>query len=1081
MTLTEHSDSAPFVISKAAAGSGKTFTLVLEYLKIALAGPRDGIKYRFRGILAITFTNKAAGEMKSRIMSELDTIATEGVDPDDEKSMGAALLKALAAMDFYRQSPPTPADLQAMAAELQSAILHHYTDLSVFTIDSFMHRIVRTFAHDLGKPVQFDVMIDQKMMIEEVVEQLMALVGTEGNEDLTRLLMVYADSNMDASKGYNVESALASFAERLFDEDVEQRLRTLAPLSLADWSAIQRRLTDANRAAEQKFQSFGTRFMALLAPLGVQDSDCSNGSNGYLNYFRKLSMGKIKKGNQFEVPGSNVVKAMTGGGLASGKCPRALAEQLEALRPQMQGIYAELEHFMEHDVVDYNTRVMLLANLYSTALLGRLYSLMAEYSREDSVLHISEFNRMINSIVEDEENPAPFIFERLGNRYRHFLVDEFQDTSVMQWHNLVPLVENGVAAGQESLVVGDGKQAIYRFRQGDVRQFVALPRVEGMRHHGATLPLPGNSRLKPLDTNFRTAAAVVDFNNDFFSWMVREKMADNELAQDIYIGRDADGSLRARGDEELRQRKSKTDEGHVCVTMIDDKDRTLLYAEMKATIEMLVAERGYNYSDIMVLARNNKHLAALSTWLTANSTIPLTSSLSFFITSSDAAMALVAALRWMRNRSDRKAVTELRQRLVNLGLVDPADSADTQMPVDLDPDSLLSLDLYDLCEELVRRLHIDGIDVPYIGTLLNAAASFAASHRQQLGEFLDWLDDNPELSASTSDQLNAVQLLTVHKAKGLQKPVVICMFFPPKQEKYPRMWVDLPRDPDAEGPQLPTAYVEFSQAPTRLADQCNHEMALDRVDELNVLYVALTRPEEQLYVIYQKGNLGIPPILEQYFAGLSEDSVSPHRLVREPEGRVHIGKADWCKADCSKKPRPKKGKTVVPLRQLSFADWSSRVSIASPSEQAAVSLLEDRQRFGTYAHDLMASIATADDVGPAFEAFCRRHPLTDAEKTKFLHLAEMAVSHPDARRFFAPGNRVVGELPIFDSGLEFRPDRVVFARDETWVVDFKTGTPTPHNISQVRDYCRRIAAMGYPSVSGLLLYLHDEGVEVVAV
>ena len=1078
MTLTEHSDSAPFVISKAAAGSGKTFTLVLEYLKIALAGPRDGIKYRFRGILAITFTNKAAGEMKSRIMNELDTMANEGVDPDDEKTFGAALFKELQALPYYRQSPLTPADLQAMAAELQSAILHRYTDLSVFTIDSFMHRIVRTFAHDLGKPVQFEVMTDQKVIIDEVVGQLMALVGTEGNDDLTRLLQAYADSNMDSDHGYNIEATIKQLAERLFDEDIEQRLRSLAPLSMADWSTIHSRLTKANRAAEQRLKGLGEEFLALV-PTGMEESDCANGTKGYLHYFRQLAKGVLK------APNSYVVGSMTGGKLESGTCSKSLAERLEGLRPQMERIYGKVVEFFERDIVDYNTRVMLLANLYSTALLGRLYALMGEYSQEGEVLHLAEFNRMINSIVEDEENPAPFIFERLGNRYRHFLIDEFQDTSIMQWHNLVPLVENGVASRQESLVVGDAKQAIYRFRQGDVRQFVALPRVEGMLHHGSTLPLPGNSRLNPLDTNFRTTAAVVDFNNSFFSWLVRETMGDNTLAQEIYIGRDADGSFREPGDEELRQRKSKTDEGHVCVEIIDDKEEGVekIYGEVKATIELLVGERGYRYRDIMILARSNDQLAKLSAWLTANSEIPQTSRQSFLLHASDAAMAVVAALRWVHNRRDRTAAAELQQRLVNLGLVQPQEDPDSRsLEALLDPDSLASLDLYDLCEELVRRLRIDGVDTPYVGTLLDAAASFAARHRQQVGDFLDWLAENDDLSASTSDQLDAVQLLTVHKAKGLQKPVVICVFLP-QNEKCPSMWVDLPHDSAEEGPQLPTAYVQFKKdTPTRLSEQCDREMALGRVDDLNVLYVALTRPEEQLYIICQNGSGGYPAMIGQYFATPREEDCRPHLLSTDPEGRIHIGKADWCKDDNTKKPPKKeKKKSVVPLRRLTFADWSTRVSIASPSEKAATSLLEDRQRFGTYAHELMSAIICADDVDSAFGAFCKRYPLSDSEKEKFLHLAQMAVSHPDARRFFSPGNRVVGELPFFDCGSESRPDRVVFADGETWVVDFKTGAPTKDNNTQVRDYCRHIAAMGYPAVSGWLLYLHDDGVDIVPV
>lgn len=1071
-------NDAPFVVCKAAAGSGKTFSLVLEYIKMAMTGPREGLEHRFRGILAITFTNKAANEMKSRIMTELERMATHGVDPDAKGTFGAALLSALQSSDYFTRNPITAVDLQDMADRLQSAILHHYTDLSVFTIDSFMHRIVRTFAHDLGQPVSFEVMTDRQMLVDEAVAQLMALVGTEGNEDLTRLLSAYADSNMDVDRGYNIEASIADLANRLFDEDIELRLKSLASLSLADFQTIHRRYSDANRAAEARLRAIGNAVLAIVEPTGMTEADCYQSTKGFLRYFRQLASGEMKR------PNSYVETSMSGGKLTSSSCDKALAQRLEGLRPKLEEQYAKVLHFFEHDIVDYNTRVMLLANLYSTALLGHLYKILGEYSRNNEVLHLAEFNRMINSIVEDEDNPAPFIFERLGNRYRHFLIDEFQDTSVMQWHNIVPLVENGVSQGQESFVVGDAKQAIYRFRQGDVRQFVALPKVEGMHHHGTTLSLPGNSTLRLLDTNFRTATAVVDFNNEFFSWLVRHRYADNSLAQDIFIGRDAaDGTLRAEGDEELRQRKAKSIEGHVSVALLDTDDRHEIFAEVRDTVNTLVGEGGYSYGDIMILARSNQHLAELGAWLTAESDIPQTSSQSFLLRSSDAAMAVVAALRYLHNQRDRVAVADLVQRLSNLGILGadapqvvaspdalPEHLARYGAGIDFDPEALSGLSLYDLCEALVRQLRLDGVDLPYIATLLDAAASFAARHRQQTGDFLQWLDDHPDLSASTSDQIDAVRLLTIHKAKGLEAPVVICMLLP-QTEKWPRMWVDVPADPSGEEPQLPTAFVRFSKdTPNRFSDQCDSEMLMNRVDDLNVLYVAFTRPREQLFVVAQQGNSGYPAMLAEYLSD---------RL--DGQGRCHFGDTTWRKPASPAVGGGGGRKRVVTLERLSFAEWSSRVTVASPAEKSIVPLLEDKVRFGIYAHELMSTIHHAADVDDAVAAFVGRYHLSDEESSSLARLARMTVEHPDAQRFFAPDCRVANEMTLLDNGHIARPDRVVFGPGATWVVDFKTGVPVPQNVEQVRAYCRSLGAMGYPNVSGWLIYMHPDSVDVVPV
>ena len=1071
-------DDNPFIICKASAGAGKTFTLVREYLKMALAGPPERIAQRFRGILAITFTNKAANEMKSRIMKELGAMADRGVDPASH-TMGAVLLADLNAMPFYRQRPLTPEALQHLAASLYSAILHHYTDLSVFTIDSFMHRIVRTFAHDLGQPVGFEVMTDREALVDEVVDQLMAQAGTAGNEDLTLLLNAFADSNMDDERSYNIEQSLAELAKLLFDEDIGRRLERLQELTFNDFREIHKAYTAANRRVEAALRRCGADMLELLAPIGVTDDDCYRKGSGFLGWFRRLSKGEVKE------PNSYVVASMTGGKLASPSCSKALATELDALRPQMEQIYGRAMHLFSHDMPLCNTRSLVLANLYSTALLGRLAVLLRDYSQSNELLHLSEFNRMINSIVEDDNNPAPFIFERLGNRYHHFLIDEFQDTSIMQWHNLVPLLENGISTRAASLVVGDAKQAIYRFRQGDVRQFVRLPHVDGMHHHGATLDLRGNYRFQPLGSNFRTASTVVEFNNGFFSWLVRNRFADNQLAKEIYIGTDADGNLRAEGDEELRQRVERAAEGFVGVSFMPSNDSDAPFAEVLAIIQRMVGECGYRYGDIMVLARDNRKLAQLSAFLTANSDVPQTSRQSFLLRSSDAVMAIVAALRHLRNRRDRVAAVDLLQRLSALGIVDGGNSSQWLMDggrdfdlaailhqhghgIDFRPDYLSALDLYDCCEELVRQLRLDGVDIPYVASLLNAVAAFEARHRQQVGDFLEWFDEHDGLSAASSDQLDAVRLLTIHKAKGLEAPVVICMLLP-QNEKQPRMWVDLPEGLADGCPRLPMAYVQFrKEMKTSIDTQRDAEMALNRVDDLNILYVALTRPREQLHVVcMQPGNSdGYANMLHDYLA----DRI-------DADGRVAIG-TEHCHAAAEGSGT---GGDTVGLQRLSFSDWSERVSIASPAERAATPLLEDRVRFGIYAHELLSDIAHAADLDAAVARFARKYRLDDGELDGLRQIAQMAVSHPTTARFFSPEYRAVRELSFVDGGELGRPDRVVFADGETWIVDFKTGKPTAANEEQVRAYCRAVAAMGYPAVSGYLLYLRPDGLDLVEV
>ena len=817
----------PFVVCKASAGSGKTYTLVKEFLEMAFAGGEDGVERRYAHILAITFTNKAAGEMKGRILHELEAMAAAPVDADDG-GMGAEIMRDLGIADG--------ATLSRMAERLYTAVLHHYSDLSVSTIDSFMHRVVRTFAHDLGQPMNFDVLIDQDELVEEAVSQLMALVGTEGEEELTEVLQAFADSQMEDDRGYNIERLMGQLAEQLFKEDIEGHMQRLASLELSDYRDIQRSYTAEMRRYEAALRRAGAEMVEALEAVGLDADTAPYGMSGYYGYFCRVAEGTMA------LPSARTVTAMTEGKLTSAKSPAALKAAAEEAWPGLRQRYVEVEQLLDQGLARYNSLRAMLRNLYATALLGLLDKQMRSYAHDNEVVHLSDFNRLINRVVQDEDNPAPFVYERLGNRYRHFLIDEFQDTSVMQWHNLVPLLENGVSQGWRSLVVGDGKQAIYRFRQGDVRQFARLPQVEGMKHHGQVLAMPGNHSLVRLDTNYRTASAVVEFNNRLFSWLARHVYADNALVQELYVGRGAEGEAAAEGDEELRQRAHKRLRGHVKVDFVSKADagdagvRAVVYDHMLQTIRSMVDDHGYRYADITVLARSNSELGNISAFLTAEGGVPVASTESLYLRESHAVMAVVAVLRLLKNRDDHVAQAELLHHRAALGLADAVavqDACDAAaggrasvaaVAPGLDLDRLATMDLYDSCETAIRQLGLDGVDTPYVASLLNRVAAFTARHRQDAGAFLEWFDGHPRLSASASDELDAVQLLTIHKAKGLEAQVVLCPFFYGRD--YPvEMWVDVPAG--GEGKQLPTAFVSIGASePTLFEPQRAEEQML---------------------------------------------------------------------------------------------------------------------------------------------------------------------------------------------------------------------------------------------------------------
>ena len=1030
----------PFLIYKASAGAGKTYTLVKEYLKMAFSLGEGRLAEGVRSILAITFTNKAAAEMKDRILGELEAMASTPADPEG-KGMGSDLLRE-------SEGKLTPESLQRMAGKLYSTILHRYSDLSVSTIDSFTHRIVRTFAHDFGQPMNFDVTLDAQELTGQAVAQLMSLAGTEGQEELTEILKAFADSEMEEDNDYNIERLVTQLAGQLFNEDIGEHLKQLEGFSLSDFREVHDSYTSTLRATEEELRRCGKAVLDELEAVGLDEGLCYQGKRGFYGYFVKLAAGV------YDEPGKYTVTSFEEDRFCSSKCDEYLAEDTAAAAPVLHRNYERVLELLARR----NSCRALRRKLYAVALLGELDRQMRLYARDNDMVHLSDFNRMINSMVEDEDNPAPFIFERLGNRYRHFLIDEFQDTSIMQWHNMVPLLENGISQGEASLVVGDGKQSIYRFRQGDVAQFVRLPRVEGMRHHGQTLSMRGNYEVRNIASNHRSAKAVVDFNNEFFAWLARHVYTDNPLAQAIYIGCAADGSLLPEGSEELRQQVVKGQEGYVELAFVDKSAieaggfknaREAIHQRIGDTITMLHDERGYAYGDIAVLTRTNVELAAVSGWLAEHRPeVRQTSTESFYLSKSHAVMAIVAALRLVVNRDDRVAQTDLRMRLEALGVQGS-----------LNLDYLSSMSLYDCCEEVVRELHLDGIDSLYVASLLNRAAAFAARHRQEVADFLEWFDDQKNLSAAASDDIDAVQLLTIHKSKGLGKPVVICpLFF--RSEHAAELWVEPDASLGGDGKRLPTTIVNLSAGERTLFEQQRREeQRMAEVDELNIMYVAFTRAKEQLYIFCpDPADIKNPPEHDRRYPTLLA-AFAPQGCQRGDKDCRRTGSGET------------KGKQVEKLALLSFADWSEHVSIASPSEQALTPLLEDSRRFGIYAHDLLATVQHAGDVDEAIKRFAVSRQLSDEETAELGALARRVVENTQTARFFSPEYTAKNECDLVADGRRGRPDRVVLTPTETWVVDFKTGTPMNEHRSQVQAYCKALSDMGYPQVSGYLLYV----------
>lgn len=1071
-------DKSRLIIRKASAGAGKTFTLVKEYLKLAFTGPESSIDKQFSHILAITFTNKAANEMKVRIMKELTDIADKGPD----SKMAQAIYKDL--NDGQKHETISYLQLQNYAARVKSAILHRYSDLSVCTIDSFMHRIVRTFAHDLNLPMNFEVVLDDSDLIQTSVDDLMALAGQEGEEELTRTLSAYADAQMEDGKSFNIAESLADLAGELFKEGTSEQLEKLKDIDLAGFTEIRKRYRHDNETFENSIRAIAQKAVDEIAAGGLGTEDFYRGKNGIGGYFAQVAKGEIKLGNSY------VDEFVKGNKLAAGKASKETIAAVTAIKPSLIDHYTQIANAIDTGLALYNTRTNILKNLYSMAVLNRLNDLIRNESMGNEMLHISEFNKQISDVVQKE--PMPFIYERVGSKYNYILIDEFQDTSKQQWQNLLPLVDNAVGGGHTCLIVGDGKQAIYRFRKGDVKQFVDLPHVES-EFHGAIFESPQVADADTLPTNFRTRANVVEFNNKFYEWIAKQSNAE---IQKIYLG--ANDAAQA----ELIQLPA-TDKvgGYVQVEFHNTKEEgnDPLWKAMLADIRHQVNDLGYSYGDITILGRDKKVLSGISSYLAMNpdggTPIPMVSSESFLLKNSRLVMLIRAALYYLLDNRNRPAAAQVLQLLSQMGIThydytqelakeDPAKKYLVDLTailahddIEFNAERLRSLTLYDCCEELIRTFRLQGIEISYTASLLNVAASYSKSHRQDLAEFLEWFDKKLDtLSSNTAGEQDAISLMTIHKSKGLESKIILYAI-PSSRTKPNTIWVDF----DDETTSLKTSLVTAKQGEATIyQDQVEEEKTMCEMDDLNVLYVATTRPKHKIMIYCAQPSAtstdnSYAKLLSDYVVLGDSDPLASEWKISESESRSIYSIGDDIfyideteeerKAKEAAKPRPEM------VSNLTFAPWDGRVEIAKQAQKIFDTATQERIQQGNVIHEVLAMMKSIDDAGSAIEQYAATNNL-DPDTT---HNIELLITNimrqEECAKFFDPRYPAINENDMVINGEIRRPDRIVLADDETWVVDFKTGASDNEYKTQVANYCEAIRQMGYPHVKGYLLYI----------
>ena len=1064
-----------FSIYDASAGSGKTYTLVKEYLKIILLATKNDA---YRNILAITFTNKAVHEMKSRVVESLSEFASE--TPSE---------KALQLMqNIHAETNLSLIDIQAKAKSIIKNLIHNYAAFDISTIDKFTHKVIRAFAHDLNLPITFEVSLDTENLLTEAVDAIIAQAGED--EILTNLLVDFTMEKTDEDKSWDVSREIMDTGRMILNENNREEITHFNTKTITEFVEIKAKLGALSKEIEDETVALANEALALIDKNGIDLKSFSAGH--FPRHLVSIQERKFNPANKMysEVDDIKINKTAKDSAI------------IENIIPDLLSLLSEVYQKFEKR----NFYEAFLKNITPLSLLNTVSNELAKIQKEQNILSIAEFNKLINEQIQNQ--PAPFIYERLGERYKHFFMDEFQDTSEMQWQNLIPLIDNALVSedlqGEQGslMLVGDPKQSIYRWRGGKAEQFIELSKDKNPFNNP-------DKKAFTLDTNYRSYSEVIDFNNDFFQFLSKEFV--NEDYKDLYLNHS-------------RQKTNNKKGGFVSISFLpkiekeeldeDSLDKNELYLE--ATFKKIEEAKanGFKNKDIVILTRKKSQGTAIANYLTENG-ISILSSESLLIGASSEVQCVINILRYLKNSNDQEAKANFLYYLANnqqdqleihdfiaqgIGHRNEKDFQTwlMQFGLDFSFENSKKKSLYEATEIIIRKMISPttpkgGVAKPepcnrqrasappsgaggaYIQYFLDIVLERDIKNQAGISDFLNYWDKNGEkLSIPSPEGNDAVRIMTIHKSKGLEFPVVIFPFAEEDFSRGPKEKIWLNADEEVVG--LPKALVDKSSKVEGYGADAsqiyNQKKQEDLLDTVNVLYVALTRAEEQLHVISAmniKKDGTLPKNLSTFFIQLLQD-----KGFEETKLTYEFGNPEKLSVD------DKKIKETQTIPQVAATLNPKNIKIAQRESVMWNTKQQNAIEYGNTIHEILSFVKTKNDIDLAISKAIENGLIVFTQKEEVAKTVHEIVNHHDLEDFFSVGTKILNEQTIIQKeGNLVKPDRMVLnSSNEIYLLDYKTGSHLPKYQVQLENYQKAIEDMGYKVVKKSLIYI-GEGIEIV--
>ncbi len=1087
-------------IVKASAGSGKTFRLVGEYLKMLFARPMS-----YRNILAVTFTNKATAEMKERILKELASLSNGG----ESKYIG------------FLSDYGSEQEIRAKAPPILKLILHDYSRFSVMTIDSFFQKIIRSFAREIRLNASFRTEIDNRQALEDAVDLLFQDI--DSNELLKSWMVQFLEENLEDGKSWDFKKELLKFGKEVDKETFklhgDEFLDSLE--GKEQLGSYVGEMKEIVQLADRRLRQYGQEGLELIAASGLTFDQFKGGKTSFANHFNKLANGK------FEPPLKGVLDACDN--------PEAWYKKTDspAIKSRIEEVYHNgLNKILMDSVQAFNEEIprinsaeAILKNIYPFGLLGNIALKMKEVLTESNTVLLSDSGMMIGKIIDG--NDTPFIYEKVGSIYRHFMLDEFQDTSRQQWTNFKPLVDNALASGNSSLVVGDIKQSIYRWRNGDWN-LLASQLESDLKHQ--------EIKVEELYINWRSKKNIVDFNNTLF-WNASAFLEDWFTEQMKELQFPGMQGVIANAYKSQRQKCSQIGrpEGYVRISFTDPEEGTnkkdFKLQALVILIDQLekVQQSGVKAEEITILVRENAEaeIVAKALWeKKKNDAVPgcsydVITSDTLKIGQSPVVRFVVNFFRIFASKEPRLARAELLYGYYKI-LLPLMDQEDKDRNMDLHDlfdssiatpelfsqwfdsnsstpflNSLLALPLYELAVAVADHFHLGSItgEKSYLQAFLDMVMEYGKEDCGGIPGFLEWYEAsgcNKTLNLPTIR--NFIRISSIHQSKGLEYHTVFIPFcnweVAINPHKTPFLW-SIPDSEPFNRMKMVLLKCDSSLKNSVFSHDYFHEMLMSIMDNLNLLYVAMTRAVNNLFIIlpYKKGikKLGTVADLMQT---LIENPMLPDSI--DSEKYMDFGK-HWdlisrifalgvlpsgIEGDIS----PQQEKKAEPLILHSNRN---RMEIRLHSKdyfRLTGDSRSERINKGTVMHQIFEKITTVGDVEMAVRQIVASGLVTDQEGKEVEAKIHGLLRQQPYSDWFSGQWKVLNERDILRTGeSKHRPDRVMLKDGSAIVIDYKTGEKSDKDMRQMKGYLTDLKKMGYSYCVGNIWYLQNNEIVKVEV